>query len=131
MLFRSGSLTGRHLDFVPRIAEARWLTENFRIHAMMDVSDGLAADLPRLARASACGFELWEEKIPRTRSCTLAQALGDGEDFELLFALSPRDAAQLAARWRRKFPRTPLTAIGRLTPAAAAKLRTRGYDHFA
>ena len=47
-----GSNKGRHLNFVPRINEARWLTKNFRIHALMDLSDGLGADLPRLARAS-------------------------------------------------------------------------------
>src|SRR5438046_8475536 len=53
-----GSLRGRHLNFVPRIDEARWLTTNFKVHAMMDLSDGLGADLPRLARASELGFTL-------------------------------------------------------------------------
>src|SRR5262249_45185593 len=46
-----GSLAAKHLDFIPRLAEARWLTANFRIRAMMDLSDGLGADLPRLAKA--------------------------------------------------------------------------------
>ena len=40
-----GSLAGKHLDFEPRLAEARWLAENFDIHAMIDLSDGLAGDL--------------------------------------------------------------------------------------
>ncbi len=48
-----GSLRGRHLRFVPRINESRWLTKNFRVHAMMDLSDGLGADLPRLARTAS------------------------------------------------------------------------------
>jgi thiamine-monophosphate kinase len=129
-----GSLSGRHLDFTPRLAEAHWLAAKFRVHAMMDLSDGLAADLPRLARASGCGFELWEEKVPRVRGCTLAQALGDGEDFELLFAVGRRDAGRLEARWRTAFPGTPLTPIGVLTRAAAdrnPRLRARGHDHFA
>src|ERR1051325_5054606 len=50
------SLRSKHLRFVPRIQEARWLTRHFSIHAMMDLSDGLGADLPKLARASKLGF---------------------------------------------------------------------------
>ena len=114
-----GSRAGKHLDFVPRLAEARWLTEHFRIRAMMDISDGLAADLPRLARASGCGFEISEEKIPRNRGCSVAQALGDGEDFELLFAVRPDDARGLETKWRAKFPKLPLTQIGVLTRGVA------------
>ena len=129
-----GSLAGKHRDFIPRLAEARWLAENFRIRAMMDISDGLAADLPRLARASGCGFVISEEKIPRARGCTVAQALGDGEDFELLFAVRPADAARLEAEWRVKFPRLPLTQVGVLTRGAVRakrKPKHRGHDHFA
>ena len=129
-----GSLAGRHLDFVPRIDEARWLVEHFAVRAMMDISDGLAADLPRLALASGCGFELWEEKVPRSRGCTPAQALGDGEDFELLFAIRPGDAARLGGRWGRAFPKTPLSAVGVLTRLGKTRgktLRNRGHDHFA
>ncbi len=129
-----GSRAAKHLDFIPRLAEARWLTGNFRIRAMMDLSDGLAADLPRLAKMSGCGFEISEEKIPRNRGCTTAQALGDGEDFELLFAVRPADSARLEAKWRAKFPNLPLTQIGKLTRGAARakrKPKYRGYDHFA
>jgi len=129
-----GSLAGGHLDFVPRLAEARWLAEHFRIRAMMDISDGLAADLPRLAKASGCGFEICEEDIPRNRGCTVAQALGDGEDFELLFAVHPRDAARLETKWRAQFPKLALTKIGSLTRGAVRAKRkpnTRGFDHFA
>jgi thiamine-monophosphate kinase len=129
-----GSLAGRHLDFVPRLAEARWLSENFHIRAMMDISDGLAADLPRIAKASGCGFEICEEHIPRNHGCTVAQALGDGEDFELLVAVHPRDAARLEAKWRAHFPKLPLTRIGSLTRGAVPAKRkqtTRGFDHFA
>ena len=129
-----GSLAAKHLDFIPRLAEARWLTEHFRIRAMMDISDGLAADLPRLAKASGCGFGICEENVPRNRGCTVAQALGDGEDFELLLAVQPRDAARLEAKWRAKFPKLPLTRIGSLTRVGARAKRkpiTRGFDHFA
>src|ERR1041385_5105074 len=86
-----GSRRGGHLRFVPRIDESRWLTENFRIHAMMDLSDGLGADLPRLAKASGVGFAIDEEALPRPRGCSIAEAINDGEDYELLFAISPND----------------------------------------
>src|SRR5436190_3816959 len=99
-----GSLAGRHLRFVPRIAESRWLTENFQIHAMMDLSDGLGADLPRLARASGVNFDVDESTLPRNRGCSIAQTISDGEDYELLFAIAPKHSPVLATRWRRKFP---------------------------
>lgn len=128
-----GSLRRKHLDFLPRIAEARWLTANFSIHAMMDLSDGLGSDLPRLAQASGTGFEIEAQALPRTRGCTLAQAISDGEDYELLFALSPNDAAALPKKWRRKFPQLPLTRIGSLVPKSAFRSPpwSRGYVHFA
>lgn len=128
-----GSIRGRHLDFTPRIAEARWLTANFSLHAMMDLSDGLGRDLPRLAQASRTGFEIDEQALPRHRGCTIEQAISDGEDYELLFALAPNDAAALEKKWRRKFPRLPLTRIGRLLHRAVANQQplSRGYVHFA
>ena len=129
-----GSLAGKHLDFMPRLAEARWLTDHFRPHAMMDLSDGLGADLPRLARASGCGFEI--DDLPITPGCTPEQALADGEDFELLFAMAPRQAAKLEKAW--PFPKLPLTRIGRLSANPRGKKSKKnarstahGFDHFA
>ena len=129
-----GSLAGKHLDFTPRLIEALWLTENFQLHAMMDLSDGLAADLPRLATASRCGFTLDESLLPKTKGRTTRQALTDGEDYELLFALSPRAALTLEAAWKQHFPRLALTRIGTLTATQHSTLNTqppRGFDHFA
>jgi thiamine-monophosphate kinase len=127
-----GSVRKRHLNFVPRLKEARWLTQHFRIHAMMDLSDGLGADLPRLANASAVGFEIDEKTLPRTRGCSIAQAINDGEDYELLFALSPNDAAALERKWRKKFMRLSLTRIGHLTrrPSPVTHRSFHGYTHF-
>ena len=101
--------------------------------AMMDLSDGIAADLPRLAEASGCTFKLDAEAVPRMPGCTVAQALGDGEDFELLFAIPASRTARLEAAWKRKFPRLPLTRIGALAPRSrrTPKLTIHGYDHFA
>jgi thiamine-monophosphate kinase len=135
-----GSIRGKHLDFTPRVAEARWLVEHVPVRAMMDLSDGLGADLPRLCRASGCSVELWAEKVPRDAGCTVAQALGDGEDFELLLAVAPRDGEAMLRGWRKKFPRLPLTPIGRLLRVrrpqmidelVSAQLKSHGYDHFA
>jgi thiamine-monophosphate kinase len=133
-----GSLRGHHLKFVPRIAESRWLTKNFRVHAMMDLSDGLGSDLPRLARASGVGFEVDEAALPLNRGSTPAQAISDGEDYELLFALSPRHSARLLKSWRKKFPKLPLTRIGKLNskfgPSRTGSFRNSkfpgGYVHF-
>src|SRR6266568_199862 len=99
-LFVTGTLGGaikrKHLQFVPRIVESRWLTKNFSIHAMMDLSDGLGADLPRLAHASKVGFNIDVENLPVTRGAKINDAISEGEDYELLFAISPRDRSRLA-----------------------------------
>jgi len=127
-----GSLAGRHLTFEPRVEEARWLTRRLQLHAMMDLSDGLGADLPRLALASECGYRVDEAALPLTAGCTASQALSDGEDYELLFALPPREADKLRILWPRKFPALPLTEIGELTePAPGKRTIPHGYDHFA
>src|SRR5438270_6800662 len=127
-----GSLRGKHLRFVPRIEESRWLTKNFRVHAMMDLSDGLGADLPRLAKASRLGFKIDKEKLPLAPGAKIDNAISDGEDYELLIAVSPRDRARLEREWKKKFPRLPLTRIGEFNRQSAIgnrQLRS-GYVHF-
>jgi thiamine-monophosphate kinase len=127
------TLERKHLEFVPRIPESRWLTGNFRVHAMMDLSDGLGADLPRLAKASEVNFELDRDSLPLARGATVRKAISDGEDYELLFAISARDTARLQNRWRKKFPRVPLTRIGSLIPQSATgnpQSLKSGYVHF-
>jgi thiamine-monophosphate kinase len=137
-----GALKQKHLKFIPRIMEARWLTKNFSIHAMMDLSDGLGADLPRLGRASKVGFGIELQNLPVARGATIDNAISEGEDYELLFAISPRDRDSLERQWRGKFPKLLLTRIGSLNrkmltdpkeppglPFANRKL-PRGYFHF-
>ncbi|HKR53020.1 MAG TPA: thiamine-phosphate kinase [Chthoniobacterales bacterium] len=127
-----GSIRRRHLNFVARIEEARWLTANFKVHAMIDLSDGLGADLPRLARASRLAFSIDEHALPISRGCTVQQAISDGEDYELLFAISRRHRARLERMWRKKFPKLGLTHIGYLRQRSKIKHQTflRGYVHF-
>ena len=138
VLYVTGTLgnslrSGWHLRFRPRLEEARWLAGNFRLRAMMDLSDGLAGDLPRLARASRTGFVIDPLRLPRRRGATLEQALSDGEDFELLFAVSPREADRLESAWKKRWPKLRLTRIGQLTRTGSGKGlgQARGFDHFA
>jgi thiamine-monophosphate kinase len=133
-----GSLRGKHLRFEPRLAEALWLADHFAINAMIDLSDGLGSDLPRLAKASNTAFEIDRERLPLSKGCSIDQAISDGEDYELLFAVSPAIALGLEERWIRKFPTLALTQIGRLIEPERQKLHVSGldqpiesgYDHF-
>jgi len=138
ILYVTGALgeslrSGWHLRFRPRLAEARWLAETIRPSAMMDLSDGLAADLPRLATASGTGFIIEPEAIPRRRGASLRAALSDGEDFELLLAVPKARAARLEREWKRKFAPLRLTRVGQLAKSGIARGlgAIRGYDHFA
>jgi thiamine-monophosphate kinase len=134
-LFVTGQLGAgkhKHLRFIPRIAESRWLTKNFRIQAMMDLSDGLGIDLPRLARASKVGFKIEMENLPLARGARIEDAISEGEDYELLFAISPHQSKRLQRTWKRKFPKLPLTRIGQLRQTSNIKHQTlpSGYVHF-
>ncbi|MBK1833702.1 thiamine-phosphate kinase [Roseibacillus ishigakijimensis] len=115
----------RHLDFLPRVAEGQWLAAHAT--AMMDLSDGIRRDLPRLADASGWGFELWREMLPRQAGCSVEQALSEGEDMELIFT-----AAEGAweDEFRRTFPSLELTRIGTLTPGERSDLGSGGWQHF-
>ena len=127
-----GSLaSGRHLDFVPRIAEARWLTGELgdRVRAMMDLSDGLAKDLPRLAKASGVGYRVDLDSIPKNDGCDLAAAVGDGEDYELLTTLDADAVDDVLARWKTAFPELPLTVIGEIVEETETPL-SGGWEHF-
>jgi thiamine-monophosphate kinase len=115
-----GSIGGRHLKFEPRLEQGQWLVEHFPIHAMMDISDGLAKDLPRLAGGAGLGFRVDLGRLPRHRGCSVEQAWGDGEDYELLMAVPKRCLKRLQTEWGERFPRVPLTAIGGLVEAEAS-----------
>jgi thiamine-monophosphate kinase len=147
-----GSLAEKHLDFEPRLAEARWLAEHFSIHALMDLSDGLAGDLPHILQASSVGAQLLKSAIPISRAAKLRAkenssakpavlaALTDGEDFELLFTIASKDAVKLLDAWQKKFPGLKLSCIGKIVAGegillrdkiGSHKLNAHGYVHFA
>ncbi|HWI59779.1 MAG TPA: thiamine-phosphate kinase [Bacillota bacterium] len=147
-----GSLSGKHLAFEPRLVEARWLAQHFSVHAMLDLSDGLAGDLRHILKASRVGAELLATSIPISREARLAAkaessakppllaALTDGEDFELLFTVAGRDAVPVLDAWKKQFPNVPLTCIGKITAKEGINIRDKqgvrpltahGYTHLA
>jgi thiamine-monophosphate kinase len=146
-----GSLAGKHLAFEPRLAEARWLAENFSVHAMMDVSDGLAGDLPHILRTSGVGAELHKAAVPISRAAkeisrrgdaakpAFVAALTDGEDFELLFTVASKSAVPVLDAWKKTFPDVKLSCIGKIIAGEGIRLRDQtgirpltahGYVHF-
>ena len=153
LLYVTGSLGGaylpgsrHHLTFQPRLEAGQFLAEKKFASAMMDLSDGLAADLPRLLDASRRGVRLHAASIPlspaaRKTPHPLHHALCDGEDFELLFTLPPRQRARFESAWKRAFPKLPATLIGTILPnprqrllllpdGSSAPFRPGGYQHF-
>jgi len=124
-IFVTGKLGGSRLEwhwkFTPRLEEGQWLSLRPEVHAMMDVSDGVAKDLPALC-PKAARISLSESAVPISRSARqvsqtsskspLEHALTDGEDYELLFAVSGRSKPDALIRaWQRKFS-LPLSCIG-------------------
>jgi len=98
---------------------------------MMDLSDGLGSDLPRLAEASRVGFEIDPVAVPRKRGCSMESAIGDGEDYELLFTVARKQVAPLLAAWRTRFSKIPLTPVGRLVADTHRQSGlVPGYMHF-
>jgi len=129
--------SGRHLRFLPRVAEAQWLVRHVRPHAMMDVSDGLSLDLTRMTTASGVGAMIDAAAVPMASSATLDQALYEGEDFELLFAVAPSAVRRLSGLRRL----VPVSVIGCVTSARdgvtirqadgrVVPLRAKGFQHF-
>jgi thiamine-monophosphate kinase len=83
-----------------------------------------------LASASGTGFEIDLSALPKNEGCSEEQALTDGEDYELLFAVSDDIGPKLEREWKGAFPDLALTCIGRLTEEKGEAIRRRGYDHF-
>jgi thiamine-monophosphate kinase len=130
----------KHLHFMPRVHEARFLTKNYRISAMMDISDGLSSDLHRLAEAGGIGVLIDEKSIPLNRQAKqVREAFSDGEDFELLYTLPASEAKRLSKSAANKKNQI-FYPIGWVTDSKKGlrvknqgqirPLRCRGFDHF-
>jgi thiamine-monophosphate kinase len=143
------SLTAAHLDPAARTELGPRLAESGLVHAMMDLSDGLATDLSHLCRASGLGAEINAELLPGNRELAAAAdhlqrdplewMIAGGEDYELLFT-APRAAADRLQELATSMG-TRLYRIGTLVPGQGVRLLEHasgvlrditygGYDHF-
>ncbi len=119
----------------PRTAEALWLLDRLPVHAMIDLSDGLAGDAEQIAVASGVSVVLEADAVPLHGSIAplphgeaLRLALGGGEDYELCFAASEGDVAPHVDAFRARFG-LDLTCVGRIEAGGrAAVVRLRGRD---
>jgi len=119
----------RHLKFVPRLKEARWMvtqSKKCRPTSMMDLSDGLAKDLPRLLKTDCLGYRIDRTRIPINRGADLRAAITEGEDYELLMTFSRLNTDE----WNSAFPNTPLSVIGEVTEKTEETLGEGGWEHF-
>ena len=122
----------------PRTRLGMLLGRNRAARACVDLSDGLADGVRQLAEASGVGAIIDADALPIEEGATLIDALGGGEDYELLFAVSPRMRSRLknAMRLARGLS---VTRIGRLTADRAMLLHRSGstealpagFEHFA
>ena len=136
-----GSGLRRHLEFEPRVNEALEITRIADLHAMMDISDGLSTDLNRICHQSGVGALVEASAVPisqdaKAQADPLDAALNEGEDFELLFTLSPEQWDTLHRQWNDP---VPITGIGTITNTGRMEIRMPdgqvvdlkpgGYDH--
>ncbi|MDN3514077.1 MAG: thiamine-phosphate kinase [Candidatus Brocadia sp.] len=142
-----GSILRKHLSFEPRLKEGLFLNKNFSMHAMIDISDGLTADLNHILEASGVGAILYKDQIPvsdaamklskKTGHTPLYHALSDGEDYELLMTLSKAQAKRVLSTGL--LTDVKVSCIGEIVKGSGIQLKSpggnirrikpRGYEH--
>lgn len=142
----SGGSGDKHLHFVPRVKEGRCLGERFRPTAMIDISDGLWADLSRLCGSSSVGVRIDAASLPLAdgavpdASAEMIRRCGAGEEFELLFTIPPEKKERLLEKFFGE-TETEVSVIGEILPDPARReikvgdgkttvLPEKGYEHF-
>jgi thiamine-monophosphate kinase len=124
---------------LPRVREALWLEEHAKLHALIDLSDGLGGDAAHLAAASGVAIELEVGKLPVAPGASVADALGGGEDYELCIVAAPRSLEKNDGLFDQKF-NLPLTRVGhvrvgegvwvKIGDAPPRRLERGGFSHF-
>lgn len=155
-IFRPGQESGKwqqlvmaHLDPAPQVGLGRLLAESGCVHAMMDISDGLATDLAHLCRESGAGAEIDQNRIPLAESLLAAAsehggnalewALKGGEDYQLLFTTGSGDAPKIK-KMLSENAENEVYCIGRVTENKGVflcgsgteprEISFQGFDHF-
>jgi thiamine-monophosphate kinase len=142
-------LIEKHLSPTPRITEGRLIAENHLANAMIDISDGLIADLGHILEESRAGAKIWISRIPLSEAFRRAAprytpngidlAISGGEDYELLLTTTRKKAEKLMALFRKSG--LQITPIGEIVDSRHGlklyredgreyRLKRRGYDHF-
>ncbi|MGB2630255.1 MAG: thiamine-phosphate kinase [Candidatus Omnitrophota bacterium] len=131
-----------HLTFIPRLEEARFLTKNYKINSMIDVSDGIGPDLGHICEESGTGGVVYSGAVPLSKGLSLEDALYYGESFELLFTMRVGEARKLFIDMKlQKNRRMNYFIIGEIRPkreglvlvgkeGKVSKLRAEGFRHF-
>jgi thiamine-monophosphate kinase len=142
-----GSILGKHLSFEPRLKEGLILNKNFTVHAMIDISDGLTADLNHILEESCVGAIMYEDQIPvshaavelskKTGHTPLYHAVSDGEDYELLMTLSKAQAKKVLSS--ELLTDVKVSCIGEIVEGRGIQIKSsrgnirrikpRGYEH--
>lgn len=146
-----GSILGKHFSFTPRLAEGRFFAAHPAVRAGMDLTDGVAKDLPALLPAKTVAMVALGA-LPLSGDCLAVaaksgrsaayHALTDGEDYELLVVVDASGAGALEEDFAKTFPGTSFTRIARIVPAAGLEpgklydetgdeILARGFEHFA
>ncbi|MBI4706327.1 MAG: thiamine-monophosphate kinase [Candidatus Omnitrophica bacterium] len=132
-----GSIRGRHLCFEPRLKEARFLAHNFKVNAMIDISDGLVQDLGHILEQSKVGGVIYENLLPISKDANgINEAFYMGEDFELLFTLPKDQSRRLLDKRKSGFypigeiikKKSGLTLIDK--KANEVEVKSGGFRHF-
>ncbi|MBW8016362.1 MAG: thiamine-phosphate kinase [Planctomycetes bacterium] len=136
-----GAIKDKHLHFTPRVEEALRMTEIVTINSMMDISDGISTDLKRICDKSGVGVTLDGRDVPLSMAAMesddpLGAAMNDGEDFELLFTLSPKGYGKLIDEWDLATPISNIGVIRKETgismvmkDGSVVEVVPKGYDH--
>ncbi len=144
----NSKLSKKHLRPEPRVAEAKLLASRFKLHGMIDISDGLASELHHLSKASKVGILIDQGALPvAEQAIIVGKMLGrdpqryclyGGEEYELLFTLPPREAIKARALIQKQG--TACTIIGQVVKGDQVSiiaqngkreiLTNQGYTHF-